>query len=78
LKNFPFKWLDKDNKGKISRKEYEDGFELVEVFLQFEAGICLPLCLLLRAKYLDEKEKQKVVGELGVSHPSPEVHETHG
>jgi hypothetical protein len=77
LKNFPFKWLEKDNKEKISRKEYEEGFELVEAFLQFEAGICLPLCLLLRAKYLDEKEKQKktlkIVGELGlgVSHPSP-------
>jgi Ca2+-binding EF-hand superfamily protein len=79
LKNFPFKWLDKDNKGKISRKEYEDGFELVEAFLQFEAGICLPLCLLLRAKYLDEKDKLKqntnivgdVTGQQRVSHPGP-------
>jgi hypothetical protein len=74
LKNFPFKWLDKDNKGKISRKEYEEGFELVEAFLQFEAGICGPLCLLLRAKYLNEKEKQKTnsVGERGVhSNPLP-------
>jgi hypothetical protein len=59
LKNFPFKWLAKDNKEQISRKEYEEGFELVEAFLQFEAGICGPLCLLLRAKYLNEKEKQK-------------------
>jgi hypothetical protein len=79
LKNFPFKWLVKDNKGKISKNEYKEGFELVEAFLQFEAGICLPLCRLLRAKYLDEKERQKkntnivgdVTGELGVSHPSP-------
>jgi hypothetical protein len=74
LKNFPFKWLDKDNKGKISRKEYEEGFELVEAFLQFEAGICGPLCLLLRAKYLNEREKQKTnsVGERGVhSNPLP-------
>jgi hypothetical protein len=68
---FPFKWLDKDNKGRISRKEYKEGFELVEAFLQFEAGICGPLCFLLRAKYLEEKEKQKVVGELGASHPRP-------
>jgi hypothetical protein len=77
LKNFPFKWLDKDSKGQISREEYADGFELVDAFLQFEAGICLPLCVLLRAKYLNQKEKQKetpnIVGELGlgVSHPSP-------
>jgi hypothetical protein len=79
LKNFPFKWLDKDNKGKISRKEYEEGFELVEAFIQFKAGICGPLCRLLRAKYLDEKERQKtntnivgdVTGELVVPHPSP-------
>jgi hypothetical protein len=79
LKNFPFKWLDTDNSGTISRLEYMEGFPLVHAFLQFEAGLCGPLCRLLRAKYLDEKQKQKeppnivgdVTGELVVSHGSP-------
>ena len=79
LTNFPFKWLDKDKKGQISRKEYVEGFELVEVFLLFEDGICDPLYRLLRAKYLDEKENKKettnvvgdVTGELVFPHQSP-------
>jgi hypothetical protein len=76
LRHFPFKWLDKDNKGKISKEEFEAGYELVQAFLDYEAGDGSALCHLLRAKYLDEKKKQKVnlVVELGHgvhSTPSP-------
>ena len=54
FKSFPFKWLGDNGDGKISKQEYEKGYELVEVFRKFEVGKCRPLCLLLRPKYLDE------------------------
>jgi hypothetical protein len=58
--SFPFKLLDDNRDGKISQQEYAKGYELVEAFREFEAGKCRPLCLLLRAKYLDGQKKQKL------------------
>jgi hypothetical protein len=80
--SFPFKLLDDNKDGKISKEEYERGYELVESFREFEAGECRPLCLLLRAKYFDDKKKQKSnVPEntnLARVHPSPaELREPH-
>jgi Ca2+-binding EF-hand superfamily protein len=80
LHNFPFNWLDKDNKGKITKEEFEAGYGLVQAFLAYEAGDGNWLCDLLRAKYLDEKKKPKantnLVVELGHavhSTPSPGI-----
>jgi hypothetical protein len=68
FKTFPFHWLDKNNDGKLSKKEYEAGFKLFEAFHDFKIwGICRPLCLLLRAKYLDEKNKPKAELVMGSS-----------
>ncbi len=71
FESFPFKWLDDNGDGKISTQEYEKGYELVEAFREFEAGKCRPLCLLLRAKYLDEKEKMKQKATRDTIPPSP-------
>jgi hypothetical protein len=74
FKSFPCKWLDDNGVGKISQQEYEKGYELVEAFREFEVGKCRPLCLLLRAKYLDEKKANTNVPDntkLGRVHPSP-------
>jgi hypothetical protein len=51
LSSLPFDWIDKDNDGFISRREFEEGFELVNAFREQEADRCRPLCLLLRAEY---------------------------
>jgi Ca2+-binding EF-hand superfamily protein len=59
LKNFPSRLLDKDDKGKISKEEFEEGYELVQTFLDYEDGDDTALCHLLHAKYKDEKNKQK-------------------
>jgi len=87
LRNFPFEWLDKDGEGKITKEEFEAGYELVQAFLAYEDGRGYWLCQLLRAKYLDEKKKPKantnntnLVGELGHESvdaipPEPPSHE---
>jgi hypothetical protein len=56
----------------------ERGYELVESFREFEVGKCRPVCLLLRTKHLDEKEKQKAKNtnfpentNIGRVHPGP-------
>jgi hypothetical protein len=67
FESFPFKWLDDNGDGKISKQEYEKGYELVEAFREFEVGECRSLCLLLRAKYLEEKKKEKA----NTNPPSP-------
>ncbi len=75
LHNFPIKLLDKDNRGKISKEEFEAGYELVEAFLDYEAGDGSALCHLLRAKYLDVKQKPKANPDLVVE-LGPRVHLT--
>jgi hypothetical protein len=59
LKNFPSRLLDKDDKGKNSKEEFEEGYELVQTFLDYEAGDDTVLCHLLHTKYKDGKNKQK-------------------
>jgi hypothetical protein len=51
----PFKFFVEDTSGLMSKRQYEQGFELVEAFRDFETGTALPLCLLLRAKYREPK-----------------------
>jgi hypothetical protein len=63
----PFKFFVEDPSGLMSKRQYEQGFELVEAFRDFEAGTALPLCLLLRAKY----HESKVSCQLGYVSLSP-------
>jgi hypothetical protein len=65
----PFKFSVEDTSGLMSKRQYEQGFEIVDAFRDFEAGTALPLCLLLRAKYHDRKAKP--TSTLGVGHPIP-------
>jgi hypothetical protein len=65
----PFKFCVEDTSGLMSKRQYEQGFEIVEAFRDFQAGTALPLCLLLRAKYHDRKAKPR--SKIGQVHPSP-------
>ncbi len=70
----PCKWLDDNGDEKISKQEYEKGYEVVETFREFEVVKCRTLCLLLRAKYLDEKKANTNVPDntnLVRVHPRP-------
>jgi hypothetical protein len=62
----PFKFSVEDTSGLMSRRQYEQGFEFVESFRDFEAGTALPLCLLLRAKYHESKSSCHL-GQVNVS-----------
>jgi hypothetical protein len=64
----PFKFLVEDISGKMSKRQYEQGFEIVETFRDFEAGTERPLCLLLR-KY--HKSRSGVSCHLGHVNLSP-------
>jgi hypothetical protein len=70
----PFKFFVENPSGSMSRRQYEQGFELVEAFRDFEAGTALPLCLLLRAKYHESKVSCDL-GQVNVS-PVPEAPQT--
>jgi hypothetical protein len=66
---FSFQVSRQGQQGKISKEEFEAGYELVQTFLYYEGGYAYRLCNLLRVKYLDEKKKPKtntnLVVELG-------------
>jgi hypothetical protein len=69
----PFKFLVENTSELMSRRQYEQGFEIVEAFQDFEAGKAEPLCLLLRAKQKQKRSqtKAKLKSNLGQVHPIP-------
>jgi hypothetical protein len=71
----PYKFLVEDTSGLMSKQQYEQGFEIVEAFRDFEDGTAKPLCLLLRAKYRESKSRVSCqLGDVNVNvSPVPAV-----